>query len=79
MTKHAEYRLNSRVKPSHADVCAKLISAAHSHDSTALVAQVDAKTALIVIARGYVPVTVMYARVQQVNTAHLRVETIVRV
>ena len=78
MTKHAELRLNTRVKPSHQAVCAKLVNAAYDHYSTALVSQVDDRTALVVIARGFVPVTVMYARTAQVNPAHLRVDSIVR-
>lgn len=77
MTKHAEDRLANRVKPQHKAVAVGLIDKAYSCPSAALVALIDPKTALVVIARAYTPVTVMYARSEQITLSHLRVDSII--
>lgn len=77
MTRHAEARLNERVRDCHKDIAARLMNAAMDVYDTALVAKVSDRLSLVVIARGFTASTTFYCETNRVTVSHLHVSTIV--
>jgi hypothetical protein len=90
---HLAYRLESRVKSYHLETARKLAQHAPMSGNVAVVASVDRHTVsnsyrtsgddsngdhLCLIVRNGVQCTIFYVRKNQVNTGHLKVDSIVR-